>query len=354
MLMNQASASNSTRPIQVLIIDDSAVVRQMLIEMLSRQTAIQAWTAADPLVALARMRQMKPDVILLDLELPRMDGLTFLRNLMETDPIPVVILSSLAGPGTEAALRALQEGALDIVTKPRMGIAEFLLESEILLVDTIRAAAGACLAPRKTWFSTAQSEQKQTPSLSVTSDRVVAVGASTGGTEALRQILEALPPDAPGMVIAQHMPAGFTTAFAKRLNESSRITVKEAEDGDRIFRGRALIGPGNFHTRVARDGMHYKVSVSHGPLISRHRPSVNALFHSVAESAGKNAVGILLTGMGDDGAEGMLRLKHVGAKTIAQDESSCVIFGMPRKAIELGAVDEVLPLNRIAAAVTDS
>jgi len=295
-------------------------------------------------------------VIVLDLEMPRMDGITFLRKVMSEDPIPVVICSALAAEGSEAAMAALEGGAVEVVTKPKLGVADFLQESAILLSDAVRGAARARVR-RYSGRSPAvpQGLVRQLPTtamptlaLRVTTQKIVAVGASTGGTEALRILLEAMPPDCPGTVIVQHMPEGFTRAFAARLDQLCRIEVKEAADGDRILEGRALVAPGNRHLDVRRSGASYVVGVSDGPLVSRHRPSVDVLFRSVARFAGPNAVGAILTGMGADGADGLLEMRRAGAATLAQDEASCVVFGMPKEAIARGAVDEVAPLDRLA------
>jgi two-component system chemotaxis response regulator CheB len=332
----------------VLAVDDSALMRQTITAILSKTRGFEVTTAADPLIAMGKMQVRRPDVILLDIEMPRMDGITFLRKLMSEDPIPVVICSALTADGTEAALRALDEGAVEIVTKPRVGVRDFVHESAVVLADTLRAASRVRMRRRAAAsdFERRQPARKS-PALSVTTDKVIALGASTGGTEALRVVLEAMPPDSPGVVIVQHMPEGFTRAFAERLNQSCRIEVREAEDRDRILEGRALIAPGNRHLEVSRSGGHYLVRVSDGPLVSRHRPSVNVLFRSVARACGRNAVGAIMTGMGRDGADGLLDMKRAGAATFAQDETSCVVFGMPREAIELGAAEEVLPLSRL-------
>ena len=311
--------------------------------------------AADPLIAMDKMACVRPDVIVLDLEMPRMDGLTFLRKIMTEDPIPVVVCSGLTGEGTEAAIRAMEEGAVEIVTKPKVGIREFLHESAVMLVDAVRGAARARVrrrapalpSPEQRLTADAVLPRVQQPPLRITSDKVVAVGASTGGTDALRELLEAMPPDAPGLVVVQHMPEHFTRAFADRINRLCRIEVKEAASGDRVLDGRALIAPGNRHTTLVRSGGHYAVEVIEGPLVSRHRPSVDVLFRSAARAAGPNAVGIIMTGMGDDGADGLLEMKQAGAATIAQDEATCVVFGMPKEAIDRGAVDEVVPLPQI-------
>ena len=343
-------------PLRVLVVDDSATVRQALSGILSRSRGFTVTTAGDPLIAMAKMKSERFDVIVTDLEMPRMDGLTFLRRVMAEDPIPVLVCSALTGRGTEGAMLALELGAVDVVTKPKLGVKAFLEESAVTFCDAVRAAARARLRLRP------RSETVRAPArltadavlapprphrVLPTTDKVVAMGASTGGTEALRTVLEALPPESPGVVIVQHMPEGFTRAFAQRLDESCRISVKEAVDGDRVLEGRALIAPGNRHLLVRRSGGHYVVEVKDGPLVSRHRPSVDVLFRSVAEAAGANAVGVLMTGMGDDGAEGLLEMKTAGAATIAQDEASCVVFGMPREAIERGGVDEVVGLAGI-------
>jgi two-component system, chemotaxis family, protein-glutamate methylesterase/glutaminase len=340
--------------LHVLIVDDSAVVREVMTAVLSQEPGISVAVAADPFIAMAKIKQQRPDVIILDLEMPRMDGLTFLQKIVREDPIPVVICSALTGPGTAIGLQALEEGAVEVVTKPRLAVREFLHESAVILIDAVKAAARSQAKPRRTFSAsprlTADAVLPPRPRspVGVTTETVVAVGASTGGTEALRIIFEAMSSDAPGMVVVQHMPEAFTAAFAQRLNRTSGIEVKEAANGDRIVTGRALIAPGNRHSIVRREGTQYEVGVIDGPLVSRHRPSIDVLFRSVAQSAGSNAIGVILTGMGNDGADGMLELKKAGAFTIAQDESSCVVFGMPKEAIERGAVDKIASLPRIA------
>lgn len=342
--------------LRVLVVDDSAVVRQGMLMLLKHVPDMVVETASDPLIARQKMTGHRPDVILLDLEMPRMDGLTFLRELMrEEAPVPVVVCSGLAGPGTELAVRALEEGAVEIISKPPLGVGEFLRESRLRFVQSLRDAAKARPRPER-YVPPARvepefAERPVVSLLTVTTDKVVAVGASTGGTDALRQLLRPMPPDCPGIVIVQHMPEQFTLAFARRLNELCRIEVKEAEQGDRVLQGRALIAPGNRHLRVRRTGGHYQVEVLDGKRVSGHKPSVDVLFHSVAHAAGANAVGVLLTGMGEDGADGLLTMKQAGAATIAQDEASSVVFGMPRAAIERGAVDQVLPLTAISEAI---
>ncbi|HYJ15147.1 MAG TPA: chemotaxis response regulator protein-glutamate methylesterase [Candidatus Limnocylindria bacterium] len=346
-------------PLNILVVDDSAVVREVMTAVLAQEPGFSVTVAGDPFIAMGKMKQKRPDVIVLDLEMPRMDGLTFLRKIVREDFIPVVICSALTGPDTRIGLQALEEGAVDVVTKPRLGVRDFLHESAVVLIDAVRAAArcaarkpiAAPLAATPRLKADVMLPGKSAMPVRITSDKVVAIGASTGGTEALKSILEAMPPDAPGMVVVQHMPEGFTAAFAQRLNQACRIEVKEAADGDRVFAGRVLIAPGNLHILVRRNGAQYSVEVADGPLVSRHRPSVDVLFRSVAQSAGGNAVGVIMTGMGNDGAEGLLEMQQAGAFTLAQDESSCVVFGMPKEAIERGAVDRVVNLAGITAAI---
>ncbi len=347
--------------IRVLIVDDSAIVRQTLTAILSSDPMIEViGTASDPYIAAQKIQKEVPTVITLDIEMPRMDGLTFLRKIMTQHPIPVVIISSLTQRGTETALRALEYGAVDIITKPQMDTKQFIEESKIKLCDAVKAAAIAKLkkhvgAPKLTVQPKYSADVviPKTTSMSMlkTTDIVIALGASTGGTEAIRVFLEALPIDCPGVVIVQHMPEHFTRSFANRLNEICKITVKEAENGDTVLRGRALIAPGNKHMLLKRSGAKYYVEIKDGPLVNRHRPSVDVLFRSTARYAGRNALGVLMTGMGDDGAKGLLEMKEAGAKTVAQDEKTCVVFGMPKEAIKLGAADKVLPLEQIAAFV---
>lgn len=350
----------STRKIKVLIVDDSAVVRQTMADILSSDREIEVMaTASDPFVAADKIRQEVPDVITLDVEMPRMDGITFLQKIMSQHPIPVVMCSSLTESGSETAMKALEYGAVDIIQKPRMGTKQFLEESRIYICDTVKAAGFArvkriseiphTVAPKLT--ADAVIAKARTKAMIQTTEKVAVVGASTGGTEALKTFLEAMPPDAPGIVIVQHMPENFTAAFSKRLDGLCRISVKEAEDNDSVIRGRALIAPGNRHMLLKRSGARYYVEIKDGPLVSRHRPSVDVLFRSAAQYAGKNAVGVIMTGMGDDGARGLLEMKEAGAFTIAQDEESCVVFGMPKEAIKRGAVERTLPLNSIAGAV---
>jgi len=343
--------------IRVLIVDDSAVVRQTLRDVMESDPEIEVIaTAGDPFVAADRIREQVPDVITLDIEMPKMDGLTFLQKLMAQHPIPVVICSSLAEEGAQSTLRALEYGAVDIIAKPRLGSRQFLEESRQTLCEAVKAAALAHLRPRRERAVepklTADSVlARATGAMVETTEKIVAIGASTGGTEALRVLLEALPPDAPGIVIVQHMPEMFTRAFARRLDSLCEISVKEAEPNDSVLRGRALIAPGNHHMLLQRSGARYYVDIKEGPLVCRHRPSVDVLFRSAARYAGQNAVGVIMTGMGDDGANGLREMKEAGAATIAQDEESCVVFGMPNEAIKRNAVDRILPLGSIAGAL---
>jgi two-component system chemotaxis response regulator CheB len=344
-----------TRKVRVLVVDDSALMRRILSDMLSRDPNIEVvGVAPDPYIARDKILKLQPDVLTLDVEMPRMDGLTFLEKLMRAHPMPVVMVSSLTQNGAETTLRALELGAVDFVSKPQLDLVERMPEAIPEIVEKIKTAAFAKL---RTSTLGPASHRREAPALRTTSamlkttQRVIAVGASTGGTEAIREFLMELPPDAPGVVIVQHMPEKFTKAFAMRCNSLCTIQVKEAEDGDRLLQGHALIAPGNYHMKLVRDGASYYVRVEQGPPVNRHRPSVDVLFHSTAEAAGRNAIGVILTGMGDDGARGLLTMKQTGSQTIAQDEASCVVFGMPKEAIKLGAVDKVLPLSQIAATV---
>jgi two-component system chemotaxis response regulator CheB len=348
--------------IRVLIVDDSAVVRKTLQEVLDSDRDIEVMGAAsDPYIAAEKMRREIPDVITLDVEMPRMDGITFLQKIMTQHPIPVVICSSLTDAGSETALKSLEYGAVEIILKPRIGTKQFLEESRVRICDAVKAAAQAKLSriirtnhiipPKLTADAILAKAHFHSEAMLRTTDKVVAVGASTGGTEALSDFLQAMPLDSPGIVIVQHMPENFTKAFATRLDGICSISVKEAESNDTVIPGRALIAPGNHHLLLKRSGARYYVEIKDGPLVSRHRPSVDVLFRSAARYAGKNAVGVIMTGMGDDGAKGMLEMREAGAFTIAQDEETCVVFGMPKKAIELDAVDRVLSLSAIPAAV---
>lgn len=345
--------------IKVLVVDDSSVVRQTLTEILSSDPQVEVMaTAANPYIAAEKIRREIPDVITLDVEMPRMDGITFLQKIMIQKPIPVVICSTLTAKGSETALKALEYGAIEIIQKPKLGTKKFLEESRVRICDAVKAA---CCARIRRISQKKKVEPKLTadaviskpPSKAMvqTTEKVVAVGASTGGTEALRVFLEALPINAPGVVIVQHMPEHFTAAFARRLDGICRVSIKEAENNDTVLRGRVLIAPGNRHTLIKRSGARYYVEIKDGPLVCRHRPSVDVLFRSAARYCGPNGVGIIMTGMGDDGARGMLEMKQSNALTIAQDEATSVVFGMPNEAVKLQAVDKVLPLDKIAMAV---
>ncbi len=345
------------KQIRVLIVDDSAVVRQVLSEILQSDPDITVMAvAADPYIAAEKMAAEIPDVITLDVEMPRMDGLTFLEKIMSQHPIPVVMCSSLTDEGCATALRAMEFGAVTIITKPKMGVKAFLEESRITICVAVKDAA--CVRPRLLTARPRRPEQKLSAdvvlakaanrSMIQTTERVTVIGASTGGTTAIREVLTVLPADAPGIVIVQHMPEKFTASFAAALDRECHMTVKEAENNDTVMRGTALIAPGNKHTLLKRSGARYYVEVRDGPLVSRHRPSVDVLFRSAARYAGSNAVGVIMTGMGDDGARGLLELKEARARTFAQDEESCVVFGMPNEAIKLGAVDKIVPLGAIA------
>ena len=349
------------RPVRVLIVDDSASVRQALTEVLGSDEGIEViGSAADPFIAAKRIQEEVPDVITLDVEMPRMDGITFLRKLMSQHPIPVVMCSSLTEKGSETLMQALEAGAVDVILKPKLDTRQQLLEARVGICDVVKAAAVARLRPGAA-RTKAGPEEKLTAdammppvratAMARTTEMVACIGASTGGTESLREVLQALPADAPGIVIVQHMPEIFTAAFARRLDSLCRIAVKEAEDGDAILRGRALIAPGNRHTLVQRSGARYYVAVKDGPLVTRHRPSVDVLFRSAAQSLGANGLGILMTGMGDDGARGLFEMRAAGAQTVAQDEATCVVFGMPKEAIQRGAAQRVLPLGGLAGEI---
>jgi len=343
-------------PVRVMIVDDSAVVRSTLSKVLASDPGIHVMaTAPDPLVAAERIRSEIPDVIFLDIEMPRMDGLTFLRKLMAQHPVPVVVCSSLTREGSLTALQALEAGAVEVIAKPSLATARFLEESRQLLCDAAKAAASARIGRRVPISVPAKLSADAVvapPSLRAlaeTTDKVILIGASTGGTEALAAILAALPIDTAGIAIVQHMPEKFTRTFAERLNSLSRLSVKEAENGDSVLRGHALVAPGNRHLLLKRNGARYYVEVRDGPLVCRHRPSVDVLFRTGARYAGRNAVGVILTGMGGDGAQGLLEMREAGAGTIAQDEKTSVVFGMPQEAIKRGAAAQVLPLGAIPA-----
>ncbi|CAN7310368.1 chemotaxis response regulator protein-glutamate methylesterase [Variovorax sp. LjRoot84] len=346
----------SGNKIKVLCVDDSALIRSVMTEIINSQSDMSVvGTAADPLVARDLIKQTNPDVLTLDVEMPRMDGLEFLEKLMRLRPMPVVMVSSLTERGSEIALRALELGAIDFVTKPRLGVRDGLLNYTELIAGKIRVAASARLLPSR--HASAQrpaADHALEPLLRsplLSTEKLIIIGASTGGTEAIREVLQPLPPDAPAVLIAQHMPPGFTRSFAQRLDGLCRIHVKEAEHGERVLPGYAYIAPGGYHLSLARSGANYVAHLDQEPPVNRHRPSIDVLFDSAARHAGKNAIGMILTGMGKDGAEGLLRMKRAGAHTLAQDEASCVVYGMPREAVALGAVDEVSPLNEISRRV---
>lgn len=345
--------------INVLLVDDSAVVRQVLAATLSKDPAINViGAAADPLFAMTKMKVQWPDVIVLDVEMPRMDGITFLKQLMRERPTPVVICSTLTDKSAETTIQAMAAGAVSIVTKPKVGLKQFLQDDSENLIAAVKAAARANVGrlvgrtaniiPVQTKLTADVILLPSTHALVETTDRVVAIGTSTGGTQALEVVLTALPRVSPGIVIVQHMPEKFTGAFAARLNGLCQIEVREAVNGDRVLPGRALIAQGGKHMLLKRSGAHYHVEIVDGPLVTRHRPSVDVLFRSVAKCAGKNALGIIMTGMGDDGARGLKEMHEMGAHTLGQDENSCVVYGMPKEAFKLGAVNKEISLQRIA------
>jgi len=345
----------STKKIRVLCVDDSALIRSLMTEIINSQPDMTVVaTASDPLIARDLVKQHNPDVMTLDVEMPRMDGLEFLEKLMRLRPMPVVMVSSLTERGSEAALRALELGAIDFVTKPRLGIRDGLLAYTDLIAGKIRVAAAARILPAKRTAAGAGPAPEDAPLLRsplLSTEKLIIIGASTGGTEAIRELLQPLPPDSPGIMIAQHMPAGFTHSFAQRLHGLCRIAVSEAVHGERILPGHAYIAPGGFHLSLARSGANYVAIVDQAPPVNRHRPSIDVLFDSAARHAGKNAIGVILTGMGRDGAEGLLRMRQAGSYTLAQDEASCVVFGMPREAIALGAANEVAPMQEMSQRV---
>jgi two-component system chemotaxis response regulator CheB len=350
------------KTINVMVVDDSAVVRKVVGAILESAPDIHLLHAvSDPLLAIERMKQQWPDVIVLDVEMPRMDGITFLKRIMAERPTPVVICSTLTEKGAETTMAAMAAGAVSIITKPKLGLKDFLNESAVELVAAVRAASqvnvrrlavrmpSASAAPvpvtAKLSADAILPPALDTRTMLKTTERVVAIGTSTGGTLALEEVLTALPRVTPGIVIVQHMPEKFTAAFAERLNKICQLEVKEARHGDRVHPGRALIAPGGRHMLLRRDGANYHVDVIDGPLVNRHRPSVDVLFRSVAKQAGTNALGIIMTGMGDDGAAGLLEMRKAGARTVAQDEESCVVYGMPKEAVKRGGVEKSVPLQ---------
>jgi len=340
---------------RVLIVDDSALMRQVLQQILESDPELEVIGAAgDPYIAKDKIKALNPDVITLDVEMPRMDGLTFLEKLMRGHPMPVVMVSSLTEKGCDTTLRALSLGAVDFITKPKLDMRTGTLDLANEIRAKVKAAASVRVARRSSAAPPALNTAAHSPYLSQikATHKIVAIGASTGGTEALKDLLEVLPADFPGIVIVQHMPEKFTAAFAKRLDGLCKIHVKEASDGDRVLRGNALLAPGGKHMLLVRRGAEYSVSITNTEPVNRHKPSVDVLFDSVAEHAGNNAIGVILTGMGNDGARGMLAMKNAGAFNVAQDEATCVVFGMPKEAIAAGGTDEVHPLNKIAPAIS--
>ncbi len=345
-------SNNKLRKIKVLIVDDSALIRSLLTEIINSEPDLEVVGAApNPLVARELIKQTNPDVLTLDVEMPKMDGLDFLERLMRLRPMPVVMISSLTERGSEITLRALELGAVDFVTKPKLSIAEGIKEYAELIGDKIRAAS---LAKIKQPVSSNKEYSAQIPKLNnplISSEKLIIIGASTGGTEALKAFLTQLPADAPGILVAQHMPAGFTKSFSDRLNALCKIQVSEAQGGERILPGHAFIAPGHSHLLLTRSGANYVTELSNSEPVNRHKPSVDVLFDSAANVAGKNCVGVILTGMGKDGAQGMLRMREAGSYNFAQDEASCVVYGMPKEAVHLGGVHEILPLNDMPSKV---
>ena len=360
------------KKIEVLIVDDSAVVRQVVSAQLAADPAIHVMAAvADPVFAMARMKLQWPDVIVLDVEMPRMDGITFLRKIMDERPTPVVICSTLTERGAATTLDALAAGAVAIVTKPKAGLKQFLEDASADLISAVKSAALANVGSlRASLAAPAPAKSRRDPLAAVapklsadavtapptsamkkTTEMIVAIGTSTGGTQALERVLVALPVDSPGIVIVQHMPEKFTKAFADRLNGICEVEVREAVHGERLLPGHVFIAPGGKHLMLRRGGAYYYAEVIDGPLVNRHRPSVDVLFRSVAKCAGRNAIGIIMTGMGDDGARGLLEMRQAGSATVAQDEATCVVFGMPKEAIKLEAADRVMPLGQIAQTI---
>jgi two-component system chemotaxis response regulator CheB len=360
--------------IKVLIVDDSAVVRQVLAEQLAKISGIQVMgTARDPIFAQKEMEREWPDVIILDIEMPRMDGVTFLRKIMSERPTPVIICSTLTEKGAEVTMNAMAAGAVDIITKPKMGLKGFLEEARTRLGDAVKGAARARLhkisaaagapvtaAPGRPGVMPATSKLSADEVLSLThrstisgtTDRVIAIGTSTGGTQALERVLTRLPRTVNGIVVVQHMPEQFTAAFANRLDSICQVRVKEAENGDRVIPGQVLIANGGKHMLLRLSGAQYRVEIKDGPLVSRHRPSVDVLFRSVANAAGPNALGVIMTGMGDDGARGLKEMRDAGARTVGQDEASCVVYGMPKEAMKMGGVEREVPLDKIPEVIT--
>ncbi|WP_299343675.1 chemotaxis response regulator protein-glutamate methylesterase [uncultured Pseudoxanthomonas sp.] len=348
----------STNPCRVLIVDDSAVVRQILTEILSRDPGIEVvGSAADPLLARDKIKRLNPDVMTLDVEMPRMDGLAFLENVMRLRPMPVVMISSLTERGADTTLQALSLGAVDFVSKPKLDVASGLQAYSDEIIAKVKTAAKARVRPLARTGAPRVNLDAALPAPPAlrfrTTDRLIAIGASAGGTEALRVVLEQMPADAPAIVLTQHIPAGFSRAFAERLDRHSAMAVREASDGEAILPGHAYLPPGGQHMRIIRDGARWRARIDDGPAVNRHKPAVDVLFRSVAQSAGGNAVGAILTGMGDDGARGLLEMSQAGAPTLVQDEATSVVWGMPGAAMRLGAAKEAMPLERIAQRLLD-
>lgn len=348
--------------IKVMVVDDSALVRKVLSEVLNSDAGIEVIAqASDPIFAMQKMKQQRPDVITLDIEMPRMDGITFLHKLMSEQPLPVVICSSLTRQNASTTLEALRFGAVEIITKPELGVKGFIEESAVQIIDAVKAASRARVGKQRAGTVKVQAKQsadvvlhKATRAMSETTDKIIAIGASTGGTEALRQLLGVMPAQSPGMLIVQHMPEKFTTAFAASLNKISAMEVREAVHGERLHMGLALLAPGGKHLLLKRSGAQYRVDVVDGPLVSRHRPSVDVLFRSVARYAGANVAACLMTGMGDDGATGLKEIRDAGGRTFAQDEATSVVFGMPKEAWKRGAAEQLVPLGEIASVVLNA
>ncbi len=344
---NHAAAANGAKK-RVLVIDDSALIRKLLTEIINDQPDMECVGAApDPLVAREMIRSLNPEVLTLDVEMPKMDGLEFLERLMRLRPMPVVMVSTLTERGSDITLRALELGAVDYVAKPKFDIAHGLADYALEITDKIRAAAGARVRQRSTVAPAGGSVLPALGNRLASTEKLIIIGASTGGTEAIKDVLVCLPPDCPGILITQHMPEGFTKSFAARLDTLCRISVSEAVHNERVLPGHAYIAPGHSHLLLKKSGANYMTELSQSEPVNRHRPAVDVLFRSAAKYAGSNSVGVILTGMGKDGAAGMLEMKQVGSRTIAQDEASCVVFGMPKEAIARGGVDEVLPLHEI-------
>ncbi|WP_339937456.1 chemotaxis response regulator protein-glutamate methylesterase [Undibacterium luofuense] len=355
-----------SKKIKVMLVDDSAVVRQVLAAVLARDPELEVIaTAADPLFAMNKMNQNWPDVVVLDVEMPRMDGITFLKQVMAVRPTPVVICSTLTEKGAATSVQAMSAGAVAIVTKPKQGLRDFLASDAGDLVQTVKEAAAADMRRLRATIPalpsavqelqkpvTAADIREKATAMAVTTDKLVAIGTSTGGTQALELVLSALPADSPGIVIVQHMPEKFTAAFSERLNKICQIEVREAAHGDRVLDGLALVAPGGKHMQLRRNGAQYQVDIFDGPPVNRHKPSVDVLFRSVAKHAGANALGVIMTGMGDDGALGLLEMHQAGAETLAQDEKTCVVYGMPKEAVKHGAVDRIVPLQEIAGLIS--